>query len=72
MKVCVIGAGIIGTTTAYQIKKRFPNAQVDIVAEIFSPNTTSDFTAGYWMPYLNPDTPKSLVRQVISDLIKGN
>ena len=42
MHVTVVGAGIIGTTTAYRIKRRFPELEISLVAEQFSPNTTSD------------------------------
>lgn len=61
MHVTVVGAGIIGTTTAYRIKRRFPNLDISLVAEKFSPNTTSDIAAGWWEPHLDPDTPPHLI-----------
>ena len=42
MRVTVVGAGIIGTTTAYRLKRRYPDIQLRIVAEKLSPHTTSD------------------------------
>jgi glycine/D-amino acid oxidase-like deaminating enzyme len=46
MKICIVGAGITGVSSAYQVKKRFPEAQIDVVADEFSPNTVSDVAAG--------------------------
>jgi L-2-hydroxyglutarate oxidase LhgO len=42
MRVVVVGAGIIGTTTAYRLKRRYPDLDLQIVAERLSPHTTSD------------------------------
>jgi len=42
MRVTVVGAGIIGTTAAFRIKRRFPDLEITVLAEKFSPNTTSD------------------------------
>ena len=60
-KVCVIGAGIIGTTTALRVKQAFPDLDLDLIADKFSPITTSDGVAGYWQPHLNPGTPDEKV-----------
>jgi glycine/D-amino acid oxidase-like deaminating enzyme len=45
MRVVVLGAGIVGTTTAYRLKRRYPDIQLRIVAEKLSPHTTSDIGA---------------------------
>jgi len=50
IKVCVIGAGVIGVSSAFQIQQKFPQIQVDLIAEKFSPKNTSDVAAGYWRP----------------------
>ncbi len=42
MRVVVVGAGIVGTTTAYRLKRRYPDIHLRIVAEKLSPHTTSD------------------------------
>ena len=42
MRVTVVGAGIIGTTSAFRIKRRFPDVEMTVIAEKFSPDTTSD------------------------------
>ena len=62
MRVVVVGAGIIGTTSAFRLKKKFPDLQLKIVASELSPNTTSDIAAGWWEPHLDPDTDPQLVR----------
>ena len=53
-RVTIIGAGIIGLTTACTLLKEYrdiDNLQLTIVSETFSPNTTGDVSAGYWEPY---------------------
>ncbi|CAF0893123.1 unnamed protein product [Rotaria sordida] len=52
--ITIIGAGIIGLTTACTLLKEYSlndNIQLIIISEKFSPNTTSDISAGYWEPY---------------------
>lgn len=53
-RIIIIGAGIIGLTTACTLLKEYRghgNLQLTIVSETFSPNTTADVSAGYWEPY---------------------
>ncbi|XP_015603655.1 D-aspartate oxidase [Cephus cinctus] len=57
MKVAVVGAGVIGVTTAVMIKRTFPHLSVTIFGEVFTPNTTGDGSAGLWGPYILGDTP---------------
>ena len=61
MRVTVLGAGIIGATSAFRVKHRFPECEVRVLAEELSPHTTSDIAAGYWEPHLDPDTDPALV-----------
>lgn len=56
-KVVVVGAGVIGITSALAIKIQFPKLEVIIIAEKYSPDTTGDGSAGLWDPYLIQDTP---------------
>lgn len=56
MRVAVIGAGVIGVTSAYRVKSVFPDYDVRIFAEVFSPDTTGDGSAGLWGPFLLGDT----------------
>lgn len=62
-KVCVVGAGVIGLSSAIQILEKYPNVDLTVVAEKFSPNTTSDGSAGFWEPYLCGDTPAELINK---------
>lgn len=57
MRVAVVGAGVIGVTSAFAVKSVFPQFEVDIFADKFSPNTTGDGSAGLWTPYLLGITP---------------
>lgn len=45
-RIAIIGAGIIGVTSACRIIETIPNAKITIYAEKFSPDTTSDVSAG--------------------------
>lgn len=67
MRVAVIGAGVIGLTTAVAVKSAFPNFQVTIFAEKFSPNTTGDGSAGLWSPYILNDTPVENILYALSN-----
>ena len=73
-KVCVIGAGIIGLSSAVCIQDHVPNVevpmnysfpdrclQVTLIAEHFSPNVVSDVAAGYIQPYLCPKSSEDLI-----------
>ncbi|KZS08008.1 D-aspartate oxidase [Daphnia magna] len=59
VKVAVIGAGIVGLSVAKVLQERFPNLPITLLADKFSPGTTSDGAAGLWMPFLLGDTPES-------------
>ncbi|XP_077991394.1 D-aspartate oxidase-like [Glandiceps talaboti] len=62
-KVGVIGAGVIGLSSAVNILENIPNVEVTIIADKFSPNTTGDGAAGFWEPYTAGDTPEHLQRE---------
>ncbi len=49
MKVLVVGAGVIGLTTALELSGQ--GYSVEIWAENVSPKTTSDVAAAFWYPY---------------------
>lgn len=57
-KIGIIGAGVIGTTTAARLQEQFGNdVSITIFSDEFSPNTTSDIAAGLWGPHCYSDTP---------------
>ena len=57
MKVCIVGGGIIGLSTALYLKKFDKNLDVTIVTEKITPDTTADGAAGIWSIFLLADTP---------------
>jgi len=60
-QVCVIGAGIVGLSTAYRLQETLQDVNVTIISEEFSPNTTGDGSAGFWRPYLVEGTSEEVV-----------
>ncbi|GLH01698.1 D-aspartate oxidase [Gryllus bimaculatus] len=59
--VAVIGAGVLGLTTAVALQRRMPWVSVTLITERLSPETTGDGSAGFWEPYLLGDTPSDNV-----------
>jgi glycine/D-amino acid oxidase-like deaminating enzyme len=52
--ITIIGAGIIGLTTACTLLKEYslkPNLELILISETFSPETTGDISADYCEPY---------------------
>nr|XP_022300252.1 D-aspartate oxidase-like isoform X1 [Crassostrea virginica] len=60
-RVAVVGAGAVGLSTALCIQDRIRNCDVTIIADQFSPSTTSDGSAGLWTPFLVPDDQREVV-----------
>lgn len=56
-RICVLGAGISGLSTAVQIQNTGLDAEIFIIADKFLHETTSAAAAGLWCPYLVGDTP---------------
>lgn len=50
VKTAVVGAGVLGLSTAVRIAEALPHCSVTVIAEKFSPNTTSDGAAGILLP----------------------
>ncbi|XP_035699097.1 D-aspartate oxidase-like isoform X2 [Branchiostoma floridae] len=62
-RVCVVGAGVVGLSSAVCIQEKVPGVQVTVLSEKFSPHTTSDGAAGFWEPHILNDTPQELIRR---------
>ncbi|XP_052778170.1 D-aspartate oxidase-like isoform X2 [Mya arenaria] len=62
-RVCVVGAGVIGLSSALRVLDVCPDAEVTVVAAKFSPETTTDVSGGFWEPHLLGDTPEADVRR---------
>ena len=60
--VCVVGAGVVGLSTALCVLDKYPYLKVTIIADKFTPNTTGDGTGGFWQPYMMADTPVHKLR----------
>ncbi|XP_071753119.1 D-aspartate oxidase isoform X1 [Centroberyx gerrardi] len=57
VKVVVVGAGVIGLSTAVCIAEALPFCSVTLLADQFSPDTTSDGAAGILFAAQFPDIP---------------
>ncbi|XP_026522453.1 D-aspartate oxidase isoform X2 [Notechis scutatus] len=62
-KIVVVGAGLIGLSTAVYISDSIPNCSVSVMADRFSPHTTSDVAAGMLIPHLYSGTPVDQQKQ---------
>ncbi|XP_063609544.1 D-amino-acid oxidase-like [Penaeus indicus] len=58
VRVTVVGGGVNAIGSALALLQRAPECQVTVISKDFSPNTTGDGAAGFWGPYLNPNTPE--------------
>ncbi|XP_060938367.1 D-aspartate oxidase isoform X3 [Limanda limanda] len=57
VRVVVVGAGVIGFSTAVCIAEALPSCSVTLLSEKFSPDTTSDGAAGIMFAGEFPDIP---------------
>ncbi|XP_045918418.1 D-aspartate oxidase isoform X2 [Micropterus dolomieu] len=57
VRVAVVGAGVIGFSTAVCVAEALPFCSVTLLAEKFSPDTTSDGAAGILFAERFPDIP---------------
>ncbi|GMT13294.1 hypothetical protein PFISCL1PPCAC_4591 [Pristionchus fissidentatus] len=65
-RIVVVGAGVIGLSTAVELQQVLPGTEIQIVAARFSPDLTSDVAAGIWRPYISRFTVPELENQVLS------
>ena len=60
--IAVIGAGVVGLTTAINIQKLLPNSSITLIADKFTSETTSHGAGGLFRPNtehilgVDPDT----------------
>ncbi|PKU46031.1 d-aspartate oxidase [Limosa lapponica baueri] len=62
-KVAVVGAGLVGLSTALCIAETCPSCSITVLSDQFSPNTTSDTAAGILIPHTYPGTPIHVQKQ---------
>lgn len=48
--ICVLGAGIVGLTTAFLVKEKHRDWNVTVIADKFNDETLSDVAAGIFRP----------------------
>ncbi|XP_066992234.1 D-aspartate oxidase [Anabrus simplex] len=53
LHIGILGAGIVGMTTALELQREFPKAHLTIIADSFNQNTTSHGAAGIFRPSTN-------------------
>lgn len=64
-RIAIIGAGVIGTTTAARLIEQFGDSvSITLFSDQFSPNTTGDVAAGLWGPYCLGDTPSNHIKYI--------
>ncbi|XP_043999741.1 D-aspartate oxidase isoform X1 [Gambusia affinis] len=66
-RVVVVGAGVVGLSTAVCIAESLPLCSVTLLAEKFSPDTTSDGAAGIAFAAPFPDIPLGRQRRWFKD-----
>lgn len=52
--VAVVGAGVIGLSTAVCISEMVPRCSVTVISDKFTPDTTSNVAAGMLIPHRYP------------------
>lgn len=50
MSFAVLGAGVVGLSTALELQDKYPNARVKLISHKFGQDTTSDVAAGIFRP----------------------
>ena len=64
-RVCVLGAGVIGTSTAVCLLENLSDVQVTLMSDQFTPHNTSDAAAGLVSPHELGNTPISRIMYVM-------
>lgn len=69
VRIAVIGAGIVGLTTAVNVQEMVPNAQVTILADKFGNDTTSAGAGGIYRPtaHLIKGVSVETIREWVTD-----
>lgn len=50
MNFGIVGAGVVGLTTALELQAEYSNAKITILSDKFLKDTTSDVAAGIFRP----------------------
>uniref|UniRef100_A0A8D9E5J0 D-aspartate oxidase n=1 Tax=Cacopsylla melanoneura TaxID=428564 RepID=A0A8D9E5J0_9HEMI len=57
LKLCIIGAGVVGLNTALELQAVYPSCNLTIIAKEFTINTTSHGAAGIFRPGISFSGP---------------
>lgn len=68
VRVAVVGAGVVGVSTAVCVAETLPSCAVTLIAEAFSPDTTSDGAAGILFAAEFPGEAPEPRRRLCSEL----
>ena len=68
LNICVLGAGVVGLTTALELQKEFRNADVTIIADKFYEGTTSYVAAGLFRPGTSFTGPTEQITKYLNNL----
>lgn len=71
VRVAVLGAGVVGLTSAVSLQKALPQAEVTLVADKFGAQTTSDGAGGFFWPYM-PDISKGVDPHVAEQWVRDS
>lgn len=50
LRICILGAGVVGLNTALELQRVYPGCDLTIIAKDFTINTTSHGAAGIFRP----------------------
>lgn len=67
VRIAVVGAGVVGLSTALCVSKLVPGCSITVLSDKFSPDTTSDVAAGMLIPHV--DAGKRGILAPLSDMI---
>ncbi|XP_060229545.1 D-aspartate oxidase isoform X4 [Meriones unguiculatus] len=63
VRIAVVGAGVIGLSTAVCVSEMVPRCSVTVISDKFTPDTTSNVAAGMLIPHRYPETPEPVQKQ---------
>lgn len=69
MSFIVVGAGVVGLTTALKLQETFPNARISVIADKFGVDTVSDVAAGIFRPGPSFSGPTDEITRFFNELI---
>lgn len=62
MEIAIIGAGVVGLSTALSIQEAFPKAKLTLFADKFNDKTLSSGAGGFFRPEIGVHHDADLVR----------